>query len=88
MVDRCEIGGDTPTQPERINASWDDAQSYVTWLSGRTGQPYRLLTEAEWELCHVGRLRGAILDWRASPSDQAQYDWKYSYGGFINASFV
>ena len=32
-----------------INVSWDDAQSYVRWLSGRTGRGYRLLTEAEWE---------------------------------------
>ena len=32
-----------------INVSWDDTQQYVAWLSRMTGQPYRLLTEAEWE---------------------------------------
>ena len=32
-----------------IDVSWDDAQQYVAWLSSRTGQEYRLLTEAEWE---------------------------------------
>jgi formylglycine-generating enzyme required for sulfatase activity len=32
-----------------INVAWDDAKTYVTWLSKMTGQPYRLLTEAEWE---------------------------------------
>ena len=32
-----------------INVSWDDAQQYVSWLSRRTGKPYRLLSEAEWE---------------------------------------
>jgi formylglycine-generating enzyme required for sulfatase activity len=32
-----------------INVSWNDAQAYVRWLSQRTGQRYRLLTEAEWE---------------------------------------
>jgi formylglycine-generating enzyme required for sulfatase activity len=32
-----------------INVSWNDAQAYVQWLSQRTGQRYRLLTEAEWE---------------------------------------
>ena len=32
-----------------INVSWDDAQTYVAWLSKMTGRPYRLLTEAEWE---------------------------------------
>jgi len=32
-----------------INVTPEDAQYYVKWLSGFTGQPYRLLTEAEWE---------------------------------------
>lgn len=32
-----------------INVSWDDAQQYAKWLAGRTGRPYRLLSEAEWE---------------------------------------
>ncbi|MFM9939434.1 MAG: SUMF1/EgtB/PvdO family nonheme iron enzyme [Hyphomicrobiaceae bacterium] len=32
-----------------INVSWDDAQSYLKWLSKLTGQTYRLLSEAEWE---------------------------------------
>ncbi len=32
-----------------INVSWEDAQSYVRWLSARTGQSYRLLSESEWE---------------------------------------
>jgi formylglycine-generating enzyme required for sulfatase activity len=29
--------------------SWHDAQAYVAWLGRRTGKPYRLPTEAEWE---------------------------------------
>ncbi|MGY6587977.1 MAG: SUMF1/EgtB/PvdO family nonheme iron enzyme [Wenzhouxiangella sp.] len=32
-----------------INVSWNDAQEYVRWLSGRTGETYRLASEAEWE---------------------------------------
>jgi formylglycine-generating enzyme required for sulfatase activity len=32
-----------------INVSWDDAKSYISWLSRKTGQNYRLLTESEWE---------------------------------------
>ena len=32
-----------------INVSWDDAKRYVTWLSRITGEPYRLMSEAEWE---------------------------------------
>ena len=32
-----------------IYVSWQDAQAYVSWLSGKTGKEYRLLSEAEWE---------------------------------------
>ena len=32
-----------------INVSWEDAQSYVHWLSARTGHRYSLLSESEWE---------------------------------------
>jgi formylglycine-generating enzyme required for sulfatase activity len=43
-------------QPEQVRdehpvgcVSWTDAKAYVAWLAESTGQPYRLLTEAEWE---------------------------------------
>ena len=29
--------------------SWDDAKSYVGWLSRKTGKAYRLASESEWE---------------------------------------
>ena len=32
-----------------INVSWKDAQAYVVWLSRKTGEEYRLLSESEWE---------------------------------------
>ena len=32
-----------------VNVSWNDATSYLMWLKGRTGQEYRLLSEAELE---------------------------------------
>ncbi len=34
--------------------SWHDAQAYIDWLSRRTGKPYRLLSEAEWEYAARG----------------------------------
>ncbi len=37
--------GDRPV----INVSWEDARSYVQWLSRETGEDYRMLSEAEWE---------------------------------------
>lgn len=32
-----------------IMVSWEDANAYTRWLSQRTGQTYRLLSESEWE---------------------------------------
>ena len=32
-----------------IQVSWEDAQSYVQWLSRKTQKQYRLLSESEWE---------------------------------------
>ena len=32
-----------------VTASWHDAQEFIRWLSSKTGRPYRLLSEAEWE---------------------------------------
>ena len=34
-----------------VDVSWDDAIGYVGWLAGRTGKPFRLPSEAEWERC-------------------------------------
>ena len=34
-----------------IKITWDRAKAYVAWLAETTGQPYRLLSEAEWEYC-------------------------------------
>jgi formylglycine-generating enzyme required for sulfatase activity len=47
--------GDTKAKPcntgdEAVGCiKWDDAQGYALWLKRKTGQPYRLLSEAEWE---------------------------------------
>jgi formylglycine-generating enzyme required for sulfatase activity len=32
-----------------INVNWDDANAYVAWVSKKTGKPYRLLADAEYE---------------------------------------
>jgi formylglycine-generating enzyme required for sulfatase activity len=35
--------------------SWEDAKSYAKWLVEKTGQAYRLLSEAEWEYAARGQ---------------------------------
>jgi formylglycine-generating enzyme required for sulfatase activity len=32
-----------------VCVNWDDSQTYVQWLSKKTGKRYRPLSEAEWE---------------------------------------
>lgn len=42
--------GRAPLEDEPVACmSWHDAKAYVAWLSARTGKPYRLLSESEWE---------------------------------------
>ena len=42
-----------------INVTWEDAKSYVAWLSRKTGKRYRLLSEAEWSTEARMGVRGA-----------------------------
>jgi formylglycine-generating enzyme required for sulfatase activity len=64
-----------------INVSWDDAKAYVAWLSRATGQPYRLLSEAERE--YVTRAGTTTPFWWGSSisPQQANYDGTGTYAG-------
>ncbi len=63
------------------NASWHDAQAYVRWLSRKTGQPYRLLSESEWEyVARAGtQTRYPWGDYLPDPA-QAHYGVGYAHG--------
>ncbi len=37
-----------------VCVTWQDASDYAAWIASRTGQPYRLLREAEWEYAARG----------------------------------
>jgi len=52
----ANAGWKSPRQPINPKAdhaavciSWNDARAYVAWLSKKTGKPYRLPSESEWE---------------------------------------
>ena len=63
-----------------IDVSWDDAQSYVRWLSRETGETYRLLSEAEWEYVARAGTVTAFHTGGTISTSQANYDGDYIYG--------
>ena len=55
-----------PEQPV-VAISWFDAMKYCVWLQTRTGRPYRLPREAEWERAARGGAEGALFPWGNEP---------------------
>ena len=55
-----------------VCVGWDDAKAYVGWLSGATGEGYRLLSESEWEYVARGGT-GTARYWGESESGQCRY---------------
>lgn len=53
-----KAGDDHPV----VHVSWTDASAFVQWLRDKTGRPFRLPTEAEWE-------------YAAGGSDHTLYSW-------------
>lgn len=69
--------GDRPV----INVSWNDAMAYISWLSRKSGRPYRLLSEPERE--YVTRAGSATSFWwgAAITTDQANYNGAHDRAG-------
>ena len=83
------LSGDWRSPPHFIQGDWDpvtcvnwnDAQAYVRWLSAKTGETYRLLSEAEWEYAaRAGTQTPFHTGWTIS-TDQANFNgnWNYWY---------
>jgi formylglycine-generating enzyme required for sulfatase activity len=68
-----------------INVSWQDATEFAGWLARKTGQPYRLPSEAEWEYAARGVTSAAEqhTPFSTGPTinyQQANYDANFIYG--------
>ncbi len=69
-------GGSRPV----TNVSWNEAVAYAKWLSNKTGQTYRLLSEAEWE--YAARA-GSSARWSFGDKESSlgSYGWYSSNSG-------
>ena len=65
--------GRAPRMPV-VNVSWNNAEAYVAWLSKKTGQRYRLLSEAEWEYAARGGSKDAFAFGPTLSGTQANFD--------------
>lgn len=62
-----------------VCVSWEDAKAYTSWLSKRTGHPYRLLSESEWEYAARAGTMGARYY-----SDDPRVQCKYANGADLS----
>lgn len=63
-----------------VCVNWEDSQAYVRWLSRKTGERYRLLSEAEWE--YAARA-GTTTAWYWGNTEASQC--RYANGADLSA---
>jgi formylglycine-generating enzyme required for sulfatase activity len=59
----ADPGYGQPIKPDEpaVCLAWYHVKAYVDWLTEQTGQPYRLLSEAEWEYLAIAPPAGNIV---------------------------
>ena len=62
------------------NVKWEDAKAYVGWLSRKTWERYRLLSEAEWEYAARAGTTGPFHFGSTISTDRANYNGNDTYG--------
>lgn len=55
-----------------VNVSWENAVAFAKWLSEKSGQAYRLPTEAEWEFAARGGSSQSRF-WGNNPDEACKY---------------
>ena len=63
-----------------VHVSWEDARTYVRWLSRKTRKTYRLLSESEWEYVARAGTTTPFHHGGTISTEQANYDGRYTYG--------
>lgn len=76
-------GDDCPVE----QVSWEDAQAYVKKLSEKTGQIYRLPSEAEWEYAARAGTRTPFHTGETITTGQANFDGNYTYNGSAKGEY-
>ena len=69
--------GDQPV----VSVSFADAQNYAAWLSEKTGQAYRLPSEAEWEYAARGGQTTPFSFGDGLTARNANFDGRFAYRG-------
>lgn len=70
-----------------IQISWQDAIAYTQWLSERTGDTYRLPTEAEWEYAARGGTQTPFWTGNTIRGDQENINSEDPWGGGVSIGF-
>ncbi|WP_418594973.1 formylglycine-generating enzyme family protein [Ponticoccus sp. (in: a-proteobacteria)] len=62
----CEPARAVPPEAPQTGVNWNDASAFAAWYADRTGEPWRLPTEAEWQLAAAERYGDSGAEYEAA----------------------